>query len=135
MFVLINFAGGFLGGFRIEVFSLCISRLNHGTQIMSSIVVNNIAQYIDALVRFIDTLIMMMKLNIHLTIVCLIGAALILIVVKISSNAHRRISEKVQDSSAGTFEIAGETIQTIRSFRNDDEELKILFYNHIKFHE
>ncbi|CAF4055223.1 unnamed protein product [Rotaria sp. Silwood2] len=55
---------------------------------MSSIVVNNIAQYIDALVRFIDTLIMMMKLNIHLTIVCLIGAALILIVVKISSNAH-----------------------------------------------
>ncbi|CAF2518390.1 unnamed protein product [Rotaria sp. Silwood2] len=102
---------------------------------MSSIVVNNIAQYIDALVRFIDTLIMMMKLNIHLTIVCLIGAALSLIDVKISSNAHRRISEKVQDSSAGTFEIAGETIQTIRSFRNDDEELKILFYNHIKFHE
>ncbi|CAF2962874.1 unnamed protein product [Rotaria sp. Silwood2] len=96
---------------------------------MSSIVANNIAQCIDALVRFIDTL---MKLNIHLTIARLISAPLILIVVQISRIDHERISEKVQDSSADTFEIAGETV---RSFGNDDEELETLFYNHIKFHE
>ncbi|CAF3042797.1 unnamed protein product [Rotaria sp. Silwood2] len=83
---------------------------------MSSIVANNIAQCIDALVRF----------------TCLISAPLILIVVQISRIDHERISEKVQDSSADTFEIAGETV---RSFGNDDEELETLFYNHIKFHE
>ncbi len=69
----------------------------------------------------------MIKLSIHLTIACLIGAPLILIVAKISGNAHRRISEKVQDLSAEAFEIAEETIQTIRtvrSFGNEDEELK-----------
>lgn len=70
---------------------------------------------------------MMIKLSIHLTIACLIGAPLILIVAKISGNAHSRISEKVQNLSAEAFEIAEETIQTIRtvrSFGNEDEELK-----------
>ncbi|CAF4387614.1 unnamed protein product [Rotaria sp. Silwood2] len=159
MFVVVNFAGGFLGGFRMGIFSLCISRLsirlrttlfqsylrqeigffdthesgkllsrlNQDTQIMSSTVANNIAQCITALVRFIGTLIMMIKLSIHLTIACLVGAPLILIVAKICGNAHRRISEKVQDLSAEAFEIAEETIQTIRtvrSFGNEDEELK-----------
>ncbi|CAF0934671.1 unnamed protein product [Rotaria sordida] len=159
MFIVVNFAGGFLGGFRMGIFSLCISRLsirlrtklfqsylqqeigffdthesgkllsrlNHDTQVMSSTVANNIAQCIGAFVRFIGTLIMMIKLSLHLTIACLIGAPLILIVAKISGNAHRRISEKVQDLSAEAFEIAEETIQTIRtvrSFGNENEELK-----------
>ncbi|CAM4797524.1 unnamed protein product [Rotaria magnacalcarata] len=159
MFVVVNFSGGFLGGFRMGIFSICISRLNirlrtklfqsylkqeigffdthesgkllsrlnHDTQIMSSTVANNIAQCIGALVRFIGTLIMMIKLSIHLTIACLIGAPLILTVAKISGSAHGRISEKVQNLSAEAFEIAEETIQTIRtvrSFGNEDEELK-----------
>ncbi|CAF0913314.1 unnamed protein product [Rotaria sp. Silwood1] len=159
MFVIVNFAGGFLGGFRMGVFSLCIarlsirlrtklfqsylkqeigffdthesgkllSRLNHDTQVMSSIVANNIGQCIGALIRFIGTLFMMIKLSIHLTIACLIGAPLILIVAKISGNAHGRIAAKVQDLSAEAFDIAEETIQTIRtvrSFGNEDEELK-----------
>jgi ABC-type multidrug transport system fused ATPase/permease subunit len=75
----------------------------------------------------VGTFIMMIKLSAHLTIACLIGAPLILIVAKISGNAHRRISEKVQDLSAEAFEIAEETIQTmrtVRSFGNEDEELK-----------
>jgi ATP-binding cassette subfamily B (MDR/TAP) protein 9 len=70
---------------------------------------------------------MMIKLSVHLTIACLIGAPLILVVAKISGNAHRRISEKVQDLSAEASEIAEETIQTIRtvrSFGNEEEELK-----------
>jgi ABC-type multidrug transport system fused ATPase/permease subunit len=70
---------------------------------------------------------MMIKLSLHLTIACLIGAPLILIVAKISGNAHRRISEKVQSLSADASEIAEETIQTIRtvrSFGNEDGELK-----------
>jgi ABC-type multidrug transport system fused ATPase/permease subunit len=70
---------------------------------------------------------MMIKLSIHLTIACLIGAPLILIVGKICGNAHRRISEKVQNLSAEASEIAEETIQTIRtvrSFGNEDQELK-----------
>ncbi|CAF5213553.1 unnamed protein product, partial [Rotaria magnacalcarata] len=48
-------------------------------------------------------------------------------VAKISGSAHGRISEKVQNLSAEAFEIAEETIQTIRtvrSFGNEDEELK-----------
>jgi ABC-type multidrug transport system fused ATPase/permease subunit len=75
----------------------------------------------------VGTFIMMIKLSLHLTIACLIGAPLILIVAKISGNAHRRISEKVQDLSADASEIAEETIQTIRtvrSFGNEDGELK-----------
>jgi ABC-type multidrug transport system fused ATPase/permease subunit len=70
---------------------------------------------------------MMIKLSLHLTIACLIGAPLILIVAKIVGNAHRRISKKVQDLSADASEIAEETIQTIRtvrSFGNENEELK-----------
>jgi ABC-type multidrug transport system fused ATPase/permease subunit len=70
---------------------------------------------------------MMIKLSIHLTIACVIGAPLILVVAKISGNMHRRISEKVQDLSAEALEIADETIQTIRtvrSFGNEEEELK-----------
>ena len=68
---------------------------------------------------------MMIKLSIHLTVACLIGAPLILLVAKIVGNAHRRISEKVQDLSAEAFEVAEETIQTIRtvrSFGNEEEE-------------
>jgi ABC-type multidrug transport system fused ATPase/permease subunit len=75
----------------------------------------------------VGTLAMMMKLSLNLTVACLIGAPLILIVAKISGNAHRRISEKVQDLSADGSEIAEETIQTIRtvrSFGNEDGELK-----------
>ncbi|CAF1018788.1 unnamed protein product [Adineta ricciae] len=159
MFVIVNFTGGFLGGFRIGVFAICVSRLNirlrtklfqsytrqeigffdthesgkllsrlnHDTQIMSSIVANNIAQCIGALVKFVGTFIMMINLSLHLTIACLIGAPLILIVAKISGNAHRRVSEKVQDLSADASEIAEETIQTIRtvrSFGNENGELK-----------
>ncbi|CAF0758514.1 unnamed protein product [Rotaria sordida] len=159
MFVIVNFAGGFLGGFRIGIFAICVSRLNirlriklfqsylrqeigffdthesgkllsrlnHDTQIMSSTVANNTAQCIGAFVKFVGTFIMMIKLSLHLTIACLIGAPLILIVAKISGNAHRRISEKVQDLSADASEIAEETIQTIRtvrSFGNEDGELK-----------
>jgi ATP-binding cassette, subfamily B (MDR/TAP), member 9 len=69
----------------------------------------------------------MIKLSLHLTVACLVGAPLILIVAKLSGNAHRRISEKVQDLSAEASEIAEETIQTIRtvrSFGNEDGELK-----------
>ncbi|UJR16086.1 hypothetical protein I4U23_002998 [Adineta vaga] len=159
MFVIVNFSGGFFGGFRIGIFAICVSRLNirlrtklfqsytrqeigffdthesgkllsrlnHDTQIMSSIVANNIAQCIGALIKFVGTFIMMINLSLHLTIACLIGAPLILIVAKLSGNAHRRISEKVQDLSADASEIAEETIQTIRtvrSFGNEDEELK-----------
>lgn len=164
-----------MGGFRIGIFAVCVSklnirlrtklfqsylrqeigffdthesgkllsRLNHDTQIMSSTVANNIAQCIGALVKFgkenqsfvtiyfivilVGTFIMMINLSLHLTIACLIGAPLILIVAKISGNAHRRISEQVQDLSADASEIAEETIQTIRtvrSFGNEDEELK-----------
>ena len=75
----------------------------------------------------VGTFIMMIKLSLHLTVACLIGAPLILIVAKISGNSHRRISEKVQDLSADASEIAEETIQTIRtvrSFGNEDGELK-----------
>ncbi len=75
----------------------------------------------------VGTFIMMMKLSLNLTIACLIGAPLILIVGKICGNAHGRISKKVQDLSAEAFEIAEETIQTIRtvrSFGNEEEELK-----------
>ncbi|CAF3850674.1 unnamed protein product [Rotaria magnacalcarata] len=150
---------GFLGGFRIGIFSVCVSRLNirlrtklfqsylrqeigffdtnesgkllsrlnHDTQIMSSTVANNIPQCIGAFVKFVGTFIMMIKLSFHLTIACLIGAPLILIVTRISGNAHGRISEKVQDLSADASEIAEETIQTIRtvrSFGNEDGELK-----------
>ncbi|CAM4978415.1 unnamed protein product [Rotaria socialis] len=159
MFVIVNFSGGFLGGFRIGIFAVCVSRLNirlrtklfqsylrqeigffdtnesgkllsrlnHDTQIMSSTVANNIAQCIGAFVKFVGTLIMMIKLSFHLTIACLIGAPLILIVTRISGNAQGRISEKVQDLSADASEIAEETIQTIRtvrSFGNEDGELK-----------
>ena len=56
---------------------------------------------------------MMIKLSLRLTIACLIGAPLVLLVAKVSGNAHRRISEKVQDLSADASEIAEETIQTI----------------------
>ncbi|CAF3623778.1 unnamed protein product [Rotaria sordida] len=159
MFVIVNFTGGFLGGFRIGIFAICVSRLNirlriklfqsylrqeigffdthesgkllsrlnHDTQIMSSTVANNTAQCIGAFVKFVGTFVMMIKLSLNLTIACLIGAPLILIVAKISGNAHRRISEKVQDLSADASEIAEETIQTIRtvrSFGNEDGELK-----------
>ncbi|CAF0843245.1 unnamed protein product [Rotaria sp. Silwood1] len=159
MFVIVNFAGGFLGGFRIGIFAICVSRLNirlriklfqsylrqeigffdthesgkllsrlnHDTQIMSSTVANNTAQCIGAFVKFVGTFIMMIKLSWQLTTACLIGAPLILIVAKISGNAHRRISEKVQDLSADASEIAEEAIQTIRtvrSFGNEDGELK-----------
>ncbi|CAF0728544.1 unnamed protein product [Didymodactylos carnosus] len=159
MFVIVNFSQGFLGGFRIGVFAICVSRLNmrlktklfqsylkqeigffdthesgkllsrlnQDTQVMSSIVANNIAQCAGALVKFVGTLIMMIKLSYHLTIACLIGAPLILIVAKISGTAHRRVSEKVQTLSAEASEICEETIQTIRtvrSFGNEDGELK-----------
>ena len=70
---------------------------------------------------------MMIKLSLHLTIACLIGAPLILIVARICGNAHRKISEKVQDLSAEASEVAEETIQTVRtvrSFGNEDGELK-----------
>lgn len=70
---------------------------------------------------------MMIKLSVHLTIACLIGAPLILVVGKLCGNAHGRISEKVQNLSAEAYDIAEETIQTIRtvrSFGNEDEELK-----------
>jgi ABC-type multidrug transport system fused ATPase/permease subunit len=94
---------------------------------MGSTVANNISQCIGALVKFIGTFIMMIKISIHLTIACLIGAPLILFVGKICGNAHGRISEKVSNLSAEAFEIAEETIQTIRtvrSFGNEEEELK-----------
>lgn len=81
----------------------------------------------ESFVFLVGTFIMMIKLSLHLTVACLVGAPLILIVAKISGNAHRRISEKVQDLSADASEVAEETIQTIRtvrSFGNEDGELK-----------
>jgi hypothetical protein len=48
---------------------------------------------------------------------------LILIVAKISGNAHRHISEKVQDLSADESEVVEEIIRTVRSFENEDGEL------------
>jgi ABC-type multidrug transport system fused ATPase/permease subunit len=134
-----------IGFFDTHESGKLLSRLNQDTSIMSSIVANNISQCISALIRFskfkknknflinensiflVGTFIMMIKLSLHLTIACLIGAPLILIVGKICGNAHGRISKKVQDLSAEAFEIAEETIQTIRtvrSFGNEDEELK-----------
>jgi ABC-type multidrug transport system fused ATPase/permease subunit len=132
-----------IGFFDTNESGKLLSRLNQDTQIMSSSVAQSVAQFIGALVRFsknknliykiidclflVGTFIMMISLSIHLTIACLIGAPLILAVAKISGNAHSRISEKVQDLSAEAFEIAEETIQTIRtvrSFGNEDEELK-----------
>ncbi|CAF0833945.1 unnamed protein product [Adineta ricciae] len=159
MFIVVNFAGGFLGGFKMGVFALCVSRLsarikaklfgaylrqeigffdtnesgklvsrlNHDTQVMSSTVANNIACCAGALVRFLGTVIMMIKLSIHLTIACIIGAPLILVVAKLCGKIHRRISEKVQSLTADASDIADETIQTIRtvrSFGNENEELK-----------
>lgn len=73
----------------------------------------------------VGTFIMMIKLSLHWTVACLIGAPLILIVAKISGNAHRRISERVQDLSADSSEVAEEAIQTVRtvrSFGNEDGE-------------
>ena len=70
---------------------------------------------------------MMIRLSAHLTVACLIGAPLILIVGKLCGKAHGRISEKVQSFSAEGYDIAEETIQnirTVRSFGNEDEELK-----------
>ena len=70
---------------------------------------------------------MMIKLSIHLTIACIIGAPLILVVAKLCGKIHRRISEKVQNLTADASDIADETIQTIRtvrSFGNENEELK-----------
>jgi ABC-type multidrug transport system fused ATPase/permease subunit len=71
----------------------------------------------------VGTFIMMIKLSLHLTIACLIDTPLILIVAKISGNAHRHISEKVQDLSADESEVVEETIRTVRSFENEDGEL------------
>ena len=78
---------------------------------------------------------MMVKLSIHLTVACLIGAPLILVVAKLSGKAHRLISEKFQDLTGEAFEIAQETLQTIRtvrSFGNENGELqrfKIILQN------
>ena len=136
-----------IGFFDTHESGKLLSRLNQDTQIMSSTVANNIAQCIGAVVKFglfgkkkdfdrficrifvsiVGTFIMMIKLSLHLTIACLVGAPLILIVAKISGNAHRRISEKVQYLSAEASEIAEETIQTVRtvrSFGNENGELK-----------
>lgn len=70
---------------------------------------------------------MMINLSPHLTIACLIGAPLILLVGKLCGNAHGRISAKVNTFSAEGYDIAEETIQnirTVRSFGNEDEELR-----------
>lgn len=75
----------------------------------------------------VGTFIMMIKLSPHLTIACIVGAPLVLIVVKVTGSAYQRIAEKVQDLLADALEIAEETIQTIRtvrSFGNEDGELK-----------
>ena len=70
---------------------------------------------------------MLIKLSIHLTVACLIGAPLILLVAKVVGKAHGRLSEKVQNLSADALEIAEETIQTIRtvrSFGNEEEGIQ-----------
>ena len=70
---------------------------------------------------------MMLKLSVHLTIACLIGAPCVLFVARLVGRAHGRISGRLQDFSAEAFNIAEETIQnirTVRSFGNEEEELK-----------
>jgi ABC-type multidrug transport system fused ATPase/permease subunit len=70
---------------------------------------------------------MMIRISPHLTIACVIGAPLVLVVAKICGNIHSRISSKAQNFITQAFEIADETIQTIRtvrSFGNEEEEVK-----------
>jgi len=70
---------------------------------------------------------MMIKISLHLTITCLIGAPIILFVAKLCGTAHGRIANKTNNLSAEASEIAEETIQiirTVRSFGNEEEELK-----------
>lgn len=70
---------------------------------------------------------MMVRLSIHLTVACIIGAPLILVVARICGNIHRRVSERTQNLCGDASQIADETIQTIRtvrSFGNEKEELR-----------
>ena len=70
---------------------------------------------------------MMLRLSVHLTVACLIGAPCVLFVSRLVGRAHGRISGRLQDFSAEAFNIAEETIQnirTVRSFGNEEEELK-----------
>lgn len=69
----------------------------------------------------------MFKLNVWLSLICVLGTPVILLVIKLSGNTNRRVSEKVQNLTADASEIAEETvttIRTVRSFANENGELK-----------
>lgn len=75
----------------------------------------------------VGTVVMMFLLSPHLTIACLIGAPLILLVGKFVGNAHRRISEKIQSFTTDSLAIAQETIEnirTVRTFANQKHEFQ-----------
>lgn len=75
----------------------------------------------------VGILLVMFKLNLYLTLICVLGTPVILVVIKLSGNTSRRVSERVQNLTADASEVSEEAIQsirTVRSFANESGELK-----------
>ncbi|CAF0886563.1 unnamed protein product [Adineta ricciae] len=116
-----------IGFFDTHESGKLLSRLNHDTEIMSTTVANNVSQCIGSVFKFIGIILVMFKLNAYLTLICIVGTPVILVVIKLSGNTSRRVSEKVQNLTADSSEVSEEAIQsirTVRSFANENGEIK-----------
>ena len=75
----------------------------------------------------VGIILVMFKLNVYLTLICIVGTPVILVVIKLSGNTSRSVSEKVQNLTADSSEVSEEAIQsirTVRSFANENGEIK-----------
>jgi ATP-binding cassette subfamily B (MDR/TAP) protein 9 len=104
-----------------------LSRLSADTTTMSDLISQNLNGFLWNFVKTIGTLIFILKLSWQLSLTCFIGAPIVFAVGKLYGNYYRKLSTKVQKFMAEANSVAEEalsTIRTVRSFANEDGEIK-----------
>lgn len=108
-----------------------LSRLSADTTTMSDLISQNLNGFLWNLVRTVGTLIFILKLSWQLSLTCFIGAPVVLAVGKLYGAYYRKLSAKVQAYMAEANSVAEEslsTIRTVRSFANEDGEIRAYGY-------
>lgn len=104
-----------------------LSRLSTDTSTMSDLISSNLNGFLWNLVRAFGTLLFIFKLSWQLSLICFIGAPIVFAVGEIYGKYYRGLSSKATKLLAESNDVATETlstIRTVRSFANEEGELK-----------
>ncbi len=104
-----------------------LSRLSADTTTMSDLISQNLNGFLWNFVKTIGTLVFILKLSWQLSLTCFIGAPIVFSIGKLYGTYYKKLSTKVQVFMAEANAVAEEslsTIRTVRSFANEDGEIR-----------